>query len=133
VNCHELRDPLTVGKENFIEDLRIRVLNNDEENESNSEKHKKHLETVKTINKDLFLIQNEKIIQHEKWTLEIRKFSKNDEGCYQCALNSKNEFIYHCVYIESNISSFYFYLDSISKTRCQVIDLVVSSALASKL
>lgn len=58
--CNELRNPLTIGKDNFIQDLRFRLVY-----ESN-------------VNQSKF----------SNWMLEIRKFNKHDEACYECQLNT---------------------------------------------
>lgn len=75
VNCNHIRNLLIVNKENFVNDLRFRVL-----------------------------IDNEKIENgYENWNLEIRKFSKNDEACYQCQLNSfQTKSIHYCLKLQSN-------------------------------
>ncbi len=101
-----MRNPLTVNKDNFIQDLRFRVLfeNVKYKSKVNDEDEPK-LNTSNTnyryrsLNED----DTEKSSDVNKWILEIRKFSKKDEGCYQCQLNSfRTKTIHYCVHIQSN-------------------------------
>lgn len=73
-NCNHIRNLLIVNKENFVNDLRFRVL-----------------------------VDNEKISSDlENWNLEIRKFGKSDEACYQCQLNSfQTKSIHYCLKLQS--------------------------------
>lgn len=77
-NCNHIRNLLIVNKENFVNDLRFRVLLDNEKTDS----------------------------PFENWSLEIRKFGKNDEACYQCQLNSfQTKSIHYCLKLQSK---FYF-------------------------
>jgi hypothetical protein len=101
-SCNQLRIPLTVNKENFIEDLRFRVLsenniktstvkNNNKVSSSSNLNSRELSFTYETIKSDL-----------SSWNLEIRKFSRSDEGCYQCQLNSyKDKAIHYCLKLQS--------------------------------
>ena len=100
-----MRNLLTVDKENFIQDMRIRVLveainatMNSTELTALNKLNAIKLSAAQTYNTDMEL----PLIG---WNLEIRKFSKNDEGCYQCQLNSinKND-IHYCLKLESKCS-----------------------------
>jgi hypothetical protein len=97
-SCNQLRILLTVNKDNFIEDLRFRVL---KENLNNSTTVN-HKINQKLINKDN--------IHHIKnWNLEIRKFSHQDQACYQCQLNSyKPKAVHYCIKLQSIFQLFIF-------------------------
>jgi hypothetical protein len=100
-HCNQLRIPLTVNKDNFVEDLRFRVISDDNKDSSSSN----NVITVKRNDKvELFKssenANNEKYVN--MWNLEIRKFSKSDEGCYQCQLNTYNiKTIHYCLKLQS--------------------------------
>ena len=87
--CNELRTPVTIGKENFIQDLRFRLLSENLLNNSRS---------------------NEDIIEYKQnlvnWMLEIRRFSKNDEACYECQLNKINtNRVHYCLKVKRKFLS----------------------------
>jgi len=91
-SCNQLRFLLTVNKDNFIEDLRFRVL-------------KENLNNSTTVNHRINqkLINKENIHQIKNWNLEIRKFTHQDQACYQCQLNSyKLKAVHYCIKLQSN-------------------------------
>ena len=96
--CNQLRNPLTINKDNFIEDLRFRIL---------SENLQNFTENSDNINNNNFDSDSKISGDNAKkninsWTLEIRRFSKADEGCYQCQLNSlKMKTIHYCLKLQS--------------------------------
>lgn len=132
-----MRSPLTINKDNFIEDLRFRVLTenvnelaagssvtvkngeNEVENEFGANlPFKRNINSDRDVNagagtgaseidhpSSLLNVnepQNGKLAL-TSWNLEIRKFSKNDEACYQCQLNSfKYKAIHYCLTLKSN-------------------------------
>ena len=140
VMCNKLRIPLTINKENFIEDLRFRILYENFFKNKTSDKIqnkinpinsdlKNNIEIVKKLENNKREIKKKHSHKHHhkynyydeskrnlittpsftstenvnSWTLEIRKFSKKDEGCYQCQLNSfQQNSIYYCLKIKSN-------------------------------
>ncbi|CAF0819170.1 unnamed protein product [Brachionus calyciflorus] len=81
-NCSLLRNLLIVNKENFVSDMRFRVLNDNYNGETDSNSN------------------------HENWNLEIRKFGKNDEACYQCQLNSfRTKTIHYCLKLQTKVAA----------------------------
>lgn len=121
-NCRHLRNPITIGKDNFIQDLRFRVLSElpadailgpAHHHASNHYAHHHHnqhdendfdldSDVSPTVKRDQTGASTLLGDQATAWTLEIRKFSKADEGCYQCQLNSfgdKN--IHYCLKLQS--------------------------------
>lgn len=123
--CNQVRSPITINKDNFIQDLRFRIvsenLNNDESSSTlaNSDlisesNDVNEIETSKKLTRDLLdetINSNNKNAAAESdvnsWNLEIRKFSKNDEACYQCQLNTfKTKTIYYCIKLQSKFLTF---------------------------
>ena len=113
-NCNQLRIPLTVNKDNFVEDLRFRVISDDFKDSSSSSSSSlssslsSSSNNVITVKRDdkVELIKSSEIAINEKyvnmWNLEIRKFTKSDEGCYQCQLNTYNiKTIHYCLKLQS--------------------------------
>ena len=103
-----MRNPITVNKDNFIQDLRFRVLfENLRESIQNGEVRQND---VSRYSRSRFRYRDTQLADEtaaygdvNKWTLEIRKFSKRDEGCYQCQLNSfETKTIYYCLHLQSN-------------------------------
>ena len=142
-HCNQMRSPLTINKDNFIQDLRFRIvsenilLNNNNttpaaisnseqqiesndfdlttrkksainERETNDDSNQQQTATTSSLSDDA--MSNSELINTDvnSWNLEIRKFSKNDEGCYQCQLNSfKTKTIYYCIKLQSNYHLIY--------------------------
>lgn len=110
--CNQLRIPLTVNKNNFIEDLRFRVLS---ENVNTTVKNEDLVEKVKETNSNANnnLIELAEIAKSNlnSWNLEIRRFTKLDEACYQCQLNSfKVKTIHYCIKLLSKKTIFFYLL-----------------------
>lgn len=104
--CHQVRNPLTINKDNFIQDLRFRVLfENLQDSIQNSEV--KENDDVRHIRSRFRYRDAENTDSYgdiNKWTLEIRKFSKKDEGCYQCQLNSfDTKTISYCINLQKKV------------------------------
>jgi hypothetical protein len=142
--CNQLRILLTVNKDNFIEDLRFRILNEHIENETEPLQQSPHNSNGNSEYEDANSNQSTLSAQHisgnenhltfyssdaqqqhhqhqhhhqhqrhlidtnsqrrsdnvnlHSWTLEIRRFTKKDEGCYQCQLNTfKENTVHYCV------------------------------------
>ena len=106
-SCNQLRIPLTVNKENFIEDLRFRVLSENIKT-TTVKNNKAAVAPLSSLNsKELSFTYETVKSDVSSWNLEIRKFSKSDEGCYQCQLNSyKDKAIHYCIKLQSNILCF---------------------------
>ena len=109
-DCKIVRNPLTVNRNNFISDLRFRVLA-ESSNLTNSEDELDSLfnpsrQIINYSEKSLRNTAQEVLAKSNanSWTLEIRKFSKSDEACYQCQLNSfQVKTIHYCVSLHSKI------------------------------
>ena len=104
-SCNQLRIPLTVNKENFIEDLRFRVLSETNIKTSTLKNTKNKVASSLNLNSRELSFTYETIKSDvSSWNLEIRKFSRSDEGCYQCQLNSyKDKAIHYCLKLQSKI------------------------------
>ncbi len=128
--CTQVRSPLTINKDNFIQDLRFRIVSENLINlnisSANSDLNESvdsdFLNTKKSTISERDATENEVKTNEEdasnslntdlnSWNLEIRKFSKHDEACYQCQLNSfKTKTIYYCLKLQSkNSFENYFY------------------------
>ena len=127
-DCNQMRSPITINKDNFIQDLRFRIvsenLNNEETSSSNTLTNSDlinesidatDLETSKKLVRDLnndnsnTNINNNAAVESDinSWNLEIRKFSKNDEACYQCQLNTfRTKTISYCIKLQSKFSNY---------------------------
>lgn len=108
--CNQVRNPLTVNKDNFIQDLRFRVLF---ENLQDSIKDSEvKLDGQSRQFRSRFRYRdtdpaNANYGDINKWNLEIRRFSKEDEGCYQCQLNSfETKTISYCIHLQSKFKAF---------------------------
>lgn len=103
--CQRLRFLLTVNKDNFVEDLRFRVINNNNKNkeESINVKRNNQFEIVDNLSPKTTAAPT----KVDSWNLEIRKFSKADEGCYQCQLNTGSTFnmktIHYCLKLQTKV------------------------------
>jgi len=149
-HCSQMRSPLTINKDNFIQDLRFRIvsenilLNNNNttpaamsnseqqtesndfdsitkkksainQRETNDDSNQQQTTTTSSSSSDDAMSNSELInTDVNSWNLEIRKFSKNDEGCYQCQLNSfKTKTIYYCIKLQSIINIYVFIINII--------------------
>lgn len=103
-SCSQLRIPLTVNKENFIEDLRFRVLSENIKT-TTTVATVKNIKSLSSLNsKELSFTYETSRADVSSWNLEIRKFSKSDEGCYQCQLNSfKDKAIHYCLKLQTKV------------------------------
>lgn len=110
--CNHLRNPITINKDNFIEDLRFRVLSDLQVTTTTS---------ANDVDSDPLTVKRDQdaAVRDEKtgeealepgvsaWNLEIRRFNKLDEGCYQCQLNSyRVKTIHYCLKLQSNFRIF---------------------------
>lgn len=131
-DCVHLRNPLTINKGNFIEDLRFRVLSELPVTSSSIVDSQNNDQSIITVKRDQISVsRNIAVIKTapapatpqppvpsnnvvapspiddqttglSAWTLEIRRFGKLDEGCYQCQLNSfRVKTIYYCLKLQS--------------------------------
>lgn len=109
-SCNEVRNLLTVDKENFIQDMRIRVVFDSRpslkrpeiETGSRLANHSTH----RHRHSDKISSSDPNI---HAWNLEIRRVSKNDEGCYQCQLNSfQQNTIHYCIRVGASKSHSFF-------------------------
>lgn len=147
--CVHLRNPLTINKDNFIEDLRFRVLSESTSSTSSvTSLNDDSLDAVvlPTVREEeesgngngngngggggggggggeLFLLRRnapataDTLMSLTSWNLEIRKFSKADEACYQCQLNSyQPKTIHYCLKLQSNNHSSYFKIHILTNT-----------------
>lgn len=102
-----MRNPITVNKDNFIQDLRFRVLF--ESLRESIQGGEVRQNDISRHSRSRFRYRDTQLADEttaygdvNKWTLEIRKFSKKDEGCYQCQLNSfEAKTIYYCLHLQS--------------------------------
>lgn len=103
-NCNQLRNPLTVNKDNFIEDLRFRVLSEN----LNSSAFSSTFKNIDELEQKSLNANNENSkTDVNSWTLEIRRFGKSDEACYQCQLNSfRVKTIHYCLKLQSKKNYF---------------------------
>ncbi len=102
--CSQVRNPLTVNKDNFIQDLRFRVLFENLQDSIKSGEIHPDTRYVRSRFTYRDAVDTNSYGDINKWTLEIRKFSKKDEGCYQCQLNSMDiKTIYYCLNLQSKI------------------------------
>ena len=94
-----------MNKENFIEDLRFRVLSENVKVSTVKNMPEVVTPVVKNLNsnsKELAFLYEGAKSDVSSWNLEIRKFTKSDEGCYQCQLNSyKDKAIHYCLKLQS--------------------------------
>ena len=131
--CQQLRSPLTINKENFIEDLRFRVLAAESAtaaetaSQSSVDELQASFDEVNTVRDDgskgefVLLLRRssgpvladpavsaasdsaDQTMSLTSWNLEIRKFTKADEACYQCQLNTfQPQTIHYCLKLQSN-------------------------------
>lgn len=121
-DCNQVRSPLTINKDNFISDLRFRIVSenllsnnnltqilNSDLNDSNdvdlvNKKNEREIlsNDVLTTTSTTASSVDDMSTDINSWNLEIRRFSKNDEACYQCQLNSfKTKTIYYCIKLQS--------------------------------
>jgi hypothetical protein len=134
-DCNQVRNPLTINKDNFIQDLRFRVLY---ENQKLSQKKTTEITNDLIEDSSNLIVKNKLSYRNvaidnslrndvdeqngelSKWTLEIRKFSKKDEGCYQCQLNSfQTKTIHYCLHLQSNFKLTFFFIELL-------IDIIIS-------
>lgn len=106
--CEQVRNPLTINKDNFIQDLRFRVLFENLQDKIQNGQVKN--EEIPRHTRSRFRYRDAEPSDSSingdinKWTLEIRKFSKKDEGCYQCQLNSfEPKTISYCIHLQKKI------------------------------
>ena len=135
-DCTQVRSPLTINKDNFIQDLRFRIVSENLINLNASSAMTAgaaNSDPNESVDSDFFNTKKSQINERDttenevktneedssnnlntdlnSWNLEIRKFSKHDEACYQCQLNSfKTKTIYYCLKLQSkNSFENYFY------------------------
>lgn len=95
-HCKEIRSPITIGRNNFISDLRFRLLADTSFQAYGNSNHSE-LNEISAKNEDNIV----------NYMLEIRRFSKNDEACYECQLNKiKSKKIHYCLKLKRNQKKF---------------------------
>jgi len=115
-SCNHLRNPLTINKDNFIEDLRFRVLTDlspsaaaysaaaasSDEIDSEFSSSSTTVRVERAESSSPIETRNDLTA----WNLEIRKFGKNDEACYQCQLNSFTvKTIHYCLKLQTRVTA----------------------------
>ena len=139
--CNQLRITLTINKENFVEDLRFRVITegtsssafNDSTTSSAQSQSQHHhqnnhrlfysRETVKRQQQqqqqqdERASVTNVDDSSVNNWNLEIRRFSKADQACYQCQLNTARiATIHYCLKLKGKYSILIIFCFFFSKT-----------------
>ena len=140
--CKSVRSPLTVNRDNFISDLRFRVLAESSNISTSNIDDSESTDYVFSPNKQIVnYFSGSKGLRNSNaaeilaksnansWTLEIRKFSKSDEACYQCQLNSfKIKTIHYCLKLHSKYYFCFAFINSKNYLFLWKLEKVVAKA-----
>lgn len=153
--CTQVRSPLTINKDNFIQDLRFRIVSENLINTTMSSNTAVNSDPNESTDSDFYITNKSQINERDaiietktndddsstnintdlnSWNLEIRKFSKHDEACYQCQLNSfKTKTIYYCLKLQKKVTAkpkkLTVQLDEPIKLRCSTDENVRMSSI----